>query len=51
MNCENIFCIYWSEKGCILKNIELDMQGRCISCIYINISEDVLQKTRKEQLK
>lgn len=50
MLCENIFCIYWSNKKCSLNHISLDIQGRCENCIYINIDEDTLKNQRKELL-
>ena len=46
MRCENIFCIYFSNKKCILDEISLDIQGTCENCIYVDIDEEVLEKKR-----
>lgn len=51
MRCENLFCIYWSKENiCILDKIELDIQGRCESCIYVDIEESSLSNIRKTKL-
>ncbi len=50
MQCENKFCIYNNKNGCILDEIELDILGCCKSCIYIKISEEELEKRKKEAL-
>lgn len=50
MNCENNFCIYWSEGKCILENISLDASGRCEDCILVNIDESLLALLRKKLL-
>ena len=49
MRCENIFCIYWSDDKCVLDKVEMDIQGRCNSCIYVKINENELQVIREEQ--
>ena len=50
MRCENLFCIYWSKENiCILDEIELDIQGRCNSCIYVDLEESLLLNIRKTQ--
>ena len=51
MYCENHFCIYWTERGCTLDNVSLDMQGSCLECTYVNISEQVLKAERQKILK
>ncbi len=51
MLCENIFCIYWSNKKCLLDEVSLNVQGNCESCIYINIDETTLKNQRKKLLK
>lgn len=48
MQCENIFCIYYAERQCILDEISLNIQGVCENCIYIEINEKVLADYRKE---
>ena len=52
MQCENHVCVYWTlEKCCTLDEVELDVQGRCQTCIYLDIDEAVLQKERQKILK
>ena len=52
VRCENIFCIYWANnEKCVLDEIELDIQGRCNSCIYVDIDDGVIMKSREKQLK
>ena len=51
MLCENIFCIYWFNKKCLLEEITLDMQGRCECCIYVDIDENILKEERYKILK
>lgn len=48
MNCENNFCIYWEDGNCELDEISLDIQGRCMECIYVDIDEEVLSENRKK---
>ncbi len=50
MKCENKFCIYFSDNECILEEVELDIQGSCTKCIYINLSEKELIIKRNEFL-
>ncbi len=50
MNCENYFCIYWSEDNCLLDEISLDVMGICKSCIYLNIDKIILEAYRKDTL-
>lgn len=50
MRCENVFCVYWTEKGCGLAEIALDIQGRCESCVYVDIEEEVLKNQREQRL-
>lgn len=47
MKCANIFCIYWSNGKCLLKEISLDIQGNCENCIYVNIDLNELDKRRR----
>lgn len=51
MECENLFCVYWSNNKCILDEISLDIQGNCMSCIYVEIDKNIMQKSREEFLK
>ncbi len=50
MKCENVFCVYWYNNECDLREISLDIQGNCQECIYVNISESTLQKQRQNFL-
>ena len=51
MQCDNRFCVYWSLKECTLDEVELDIQGNCLDCIYVDIDENLLIKKRYEMLK
>lgn len=52
MKCENVYCLYNNEDFCILndKSLELDIQGKCVSCIYVNIDSDELKRLKNKQL-
>lgn len=50
MICENIYCIYNNEKTCITEGVELDIQGKCTSCIYVDIEDEYLKRKKKEIL-
>ena len=49
LSCENEFCIYQKQGNCILESVQLDIQGNCTDCIYINVEKSTL-KNLKEQL-
>ena len=49
--CENEFCIYQKQGKCILENVQLDIQGNCTDCTYINIEEDSLNNLKNNTLK
>ncbi len=49
MKCENCFCVYEYDGSCLLEHIELDIQGQCKECVYINI-EDTALTTAKTRL-
>ncbi len=51
MNCENIYCVYWRDNECSLREISLDIQGSCKNCIYVNIPVNEIRKQREKQLK
>ena len=46
MECENIFCIYYKKGRCKLKEVTLDIQGKCNDCVYVEIEEDELERLR-----
>lgn len=48
MQCENNFCIYWSEHACTLSQISLDTGGRCEECIMVNLDEKLLEAERQK---
>ena len=50
IRCENGFCIYYQEDHCILREVFLDIQGNCSSCIYVAIEEDYLETKRNHGL-
>ncbi len=50
MNCENVFCIYWSSNKCSLDDIYLNIQGNCQNCIYINLDEKIIESERNKLL-
>ena len=51
LSCENEFCIYQKQGGCILKNVQLDIQGNCTDCIYVNLEEDILNNLKEKLLR
>ena len=50
VSCENEFCIYQKQGNCLLESVQLDIQGNCMECIYINIDKEELERRKKEQL-
>ena len=50
MICENIFCVYNKEENCVLGDVELDIQGKCTSCEYVDIDDEYLKRKKKEAL-
>ena len=50
MECENRFCIYHQGEKCSLDEVNTDMSGRRLCCIYVNIDEEYLAARRKEVL-
>ena len=51
LSCENEFCIYQKQGICILESVQLDIQGNCVDCIYINVEKDTLNKLKEALLK
>lgn len=49
MKCENYFCIYEENGFCRLDSVELDIQGQCKECIYLNIDENTLKKFKEKE--
>ena len=42
LSCQNEFCIYQKQGTCILDRIELDMRGKCVDCIWLNIGKETV---------
>jgi len=51
LSCENEFCIYQKQGACILESIQLDIQGNCVDCVYINVEENDLNNLKKKLLR
>ena len=51
MKCENIFCIYNGDYKCAIDDVELDIQGKCTSCEYVDIDDEYLKRKKRELLK
>lgn len=49
MICDNKFCVFWESGECIIKEISLDCQGKCMECIYIDIDEEKMKRIRYKQ--
>ena len=50
MKCGNCFCLFNSEKNCLLAEIELDKSGSCKNCRYVRIPKYLINLKREEQL-
>lgn len=50
LSCENEFCIYQKQGTCILESVQLDIQGNCVDCIYINVEKDTLNNLKEKLL-
>ncbi len=48
VKCENNFCIYQKNESCLLEFVELDIQGQCKECIYINIENEMLEELKEQ---
>ena len=46
MECENVFCAYYLDGICTLKEISLDAQGHCLECLYIRLTARQLEKDK-----
>ena len=51
MKCDNIYCVYWKNNQCIYDDTEIDLQGRCILCKYVDVDENTLRELRESQRK
>ena len=50
MKCGNCFCLFNSEKNCLLAEIELNKSGSCKNCKYVKFPKYLLNLRREEQL-
>ncbi len=50
MRCENYLCIYEQQGICELVEVELDVQGKCKDCVYIDIEQPLLTQLKKRIL-
>lgn len=50
INCGNYYCMYWENDTCLLDGLDLDIQGNCMNCILIELSDEVLEQERKRTL-
>lgn len=51
LSCENEFCIYQKQGTCVLEEVQLDIQGNCVDCIYINLEDEMLSNLKANSLK
>ena len=51
MKCGNFLCIYEKNGICCFDEVELDIDGRCTSCIYPNFEKEILQHFKEKTLK
>ena len=51
LSCENVFCIYQKQGKCILESVQIDIQGNCTDCIYINVEEEALNNLKEKLLR
>lgn len=49
--CDNEFCIYQKQGKCVLENVQLDIQGNCTECIYIEVDESTLNSLKERLLR
>lgn len=49
MNCENVFCVYNKEGGCIVEP-SIGISGFCDSCVYIDIEKEKLAEIKEKML-
>ncbi len=51
MRCENKFCIYQIKNICLLGETEIDHNGLCKNCVYLEIDEEYLENMKAENSK
>ena len=50
LSCENEFCIYQKQVTFVLEEVQLDIQGNCVDCIYISIEDKELTNLKTKSL-
>ena len=51
VSCDNEFCIYQAQGGCILEQVQLDIQGNCTNCMYIRVEDETLRELKQKLLR
>ena len=51
LNCENYLCVYQSKGKCIFDEIDLDITGQCLACVYPDIDDKFLNEIKKKAIK
>lgn len=46
LNCRNVFCIYWANHKCMLKNVVLDARGCCPDYTPLPLDKETLAHIR-----
>lgn len=44
--CKNQLCIYYEDRRCLLKSIDLDEHGRCETQLCVSLTPEELAKRR-----
>ncbi len=50
MKCENYLCIYQADGICTLDEVQLDITGSCMECVYIELDDSVLTESKQKLL-
>jgi hypothetical protein len=50
MTCEYEYCIYNSERVCLIEKISINDLGMCDECIIVSLEKDFLQSEKGRQL-
>lgn len=43
MKCNCYYCIYFYEEKCLLDHVEIGEDGKCDSCIFMKIKDDIIK--------
>jgi len=47
MQCDFIWCIYNTDKECVLESITISSVGCCAECILPNIPKEIIDKCKE----